>query len=40
MPDMVINKEIIESKLARLKIDKSPGVSSVTRGHELRLQKN
>ena len=25
MPDMAINKEIVESKLARLKTDKSPG---------------
>ena len=29
MPDMVINKEIVESKLARLKTDKSPGLDQL-----------
>ena len=29
MPDMVISKEIIESKLARLKTDKSPGLDQL-----------
>ena len=29
MPDIVINKEIIESKLAKLKTDKSPGLDQL-----------
>ena len=29
MPDMVINKEIVESKLARLKTGKSPGLDQL-----------
>jgi len=29
MPDMVISKEIIESKLARLKTDKLPGLDQL-----------